>query len=148
MELLIVPDWIKENFKQIVIEPSTSSWGSAIYPVAKPDKILPCGKQVEQYRLVTSFCGLNDVLSMQASPLPTLGVILSMVACADVLLFSTFANRFSKFMYIRLHDSLLPLVHPAHNFISTVFLPMGCTILTVLQRVLMSVLAEFYMLLL
>lgn len=45
-ELRIVQKWIEEGLKKNIIEPSTSPWRSSVFPVKKPDKILPDGKVI------------------------------------------------------------------------------------------------------
>src|SRR5690606_23027398 len=51
-ESIIVNKWIHSSLQQKIIEPSTSSWCSSLFPVTKPSIIID-QKEIEQFRCVT-----------------------------------------------------------------------------------------------
>lgn len=51
MDLKVINKWVRESLKKGIIEESNSVWRRSIFPVKKPDKILPTGEVVPQWRI-------------------------------------------------------------------------------------------------
>ena len=144
-ELAVVQEWITSSLKAGIIEPSSSTWRSTVFPVRKPDKVDSSGKRSEQWRLVTPFYQLNKLLNINATPMPNIQDVRQAVAGSE--LFSV-VDLTQSFFQIPLAPESRP--YTAFGATGTRLyqyktVPMGCTISTgLLQSALTTILSDFY----
>lgn len=135
-EVKIVQKWIKEALQKKIIELSSSTWRSCIFPVRKPDIVKKDGSRQKEFRIVTPFFGLNKYLNLRQTPMPTIRDIRNRLRKAK--LFTLFDLR-ESFFQIPLARSSRPLTAfattgtPLYQYR---VVPMGCSISTgILQSV-------------
>ena len=145
-ELEIVQKWISDCLKKGVIEPSNSTWRSAIFPVAKPDIVKPDGSTEKAYRIVTPFFTLNKYLNLRQTPMPTYFDVRNAVSGAT---YFTLLDLREGFFQVPLHEASRPLTAFASTgtpLYQYKVVPMGCSISTaMLQSCLTRIFQDEYM---
>lgn len=137
--------WWDSALSQGIIQPSNSVWRSTIFPVKKPVEIDAAGKVKKKWRIVTPFFGLNSLLNLRASSLPTLVDIKRVVAGATLY---SVADLTQAFFQLPVHKDSRPyLAIGARGFPLAQYtaLPMGLSISTsILQSELIKILHKYY----
>ena len=143
-ELDIVRTWLNDALKKKIIEQSESSWRSCIFPVHKPPSFKD-GKLHEQFRIVTPYFNLNNLLLLRANQLPTIEDIQGELAGSKW--FSTLDLR-EAFFQIPLHEDdrqFTAFGCSGSQLYHYRVIPMGCSVSgNILQSSLVSVLESFH----